>query len=460
MNPTRAIPGRAKAREQAPLTLRSGVVVAGRFRLEQMLGEGGMAEVWSARHEVTKRRVAIKVLKGPSHPELEQRFLREARAANAVKHPNVVQVHDVFELSAGVPAMVMDLFEGETLDSFMVQRGSLSLVELGSLVAPIASALLAIHAAGIVHRDLKPQNVFLAQVEGGGVRPMILDFGICKLDASLDSLAQSDVSTTAGRMMGTPSYMAPEQVRGAVDVDARVDVWALGVILYECVSGQLPWPSDSMARIVSGITSGPLVRVENVAPQLAPELVHLINRMLVRDPAARLADLREVVSVLERSACAGAATVLAPAPVSAPLAPMVTPPRLRSPQHVETLIRPKLEPGTDGALRYPARRRRRVGLVLAAVLAALSGAGTLLLATGRMPGLQPAHVVELHDDASAPGRAMAHASPPVAAADALTLTQTVEAPVESPPSAASAGPRPKKPRPRLPAGWRDYGGRR
>lgn len=454
MNPTRAIPGRAKPREQAAPALRSGEIVAGRFRLEQPLGEGGMAEVWSARHVVTKRRVAIKVLKGPSHPELEQRFLREARAANAVRHPNVVQVHDVFELSAGVPAMVMDLFEGETLDSLIDRRGSLSLAELGGLVAPIASALLAIHAAGIVHRDLKPQNVFLANLDDGRVEPMILDFGICKLDASLDSLAQSDVSTTAGRMMGTPSYMAPEQVRGAVDVDARADIWALGVILYECVSGKLPWPSDSMARIVAGITSGPLVRVENVAPQLAPELVHLINRMLVRDPAARLADLREVVAVLERMACAGATTLLAPAaPASAP----------RSPHQAETIIRPRLERGTDGALRAPRQRGRRYGLALLAALAALAGAGALLLATQRLPLLRAANVVQASSPMALPTGALAGSPPPAEAADALTLTQLgADEKLHAEPTAPtpSAEPRAKKPRSRLPAGWRDYGGRR
>ncbi len=420
-----------------------------------------MAEVWAARHLVTKRRVAIKVLKGPTHPELVQRFLREARAANAVKHPNVVQVHDVFELQAGVPAMVMDLFEGETLDRFMERRGELSLAELGRVVAPVASALLAIHAAGIVHRDLKPQNVFLANLEGGRVEPMILDFGICKLDASLDSLAQSDVSTTAGRMMGTPSYMAPEQVRGAVDVDARADVWALGVILYECVSGALPWPSESMARIVSGITSGPLLRVENAAPQLPPELVHVINAMLVRDPAARLADLREVIAVLERVSGAVADTVRVPSSTVAVSAAVA-----RRPQQVDTLIRPRLERGTDGALRVARRRAPLGGVVLGVVLAALSGAGALRLAT-RLLAPAPVEPVAKPNAATAPANlAFADSAPPAKAADALTLSQApadqTAATVESlvAPAIPSAEPRAKKPRQRVPAGWRDYGGRR
>jgi serine/threonine-protein kinase len=420
-----------------------------------------MAEVWAARHLVTKRRVAIKVLKGPTHPELVQRFLREARAANAVKHPNVVQVHDVFELQAGVPAMVMDLFEGETLDGFIGRRGTLSLAELGRVVAPIASALLAIHAAGIVHRDLKPQNVFLANLEDGRVEPMILDFGICKLDASLDSLAQSDVSTTAGRMMGTPSYMAPEQVRGAVDVDARADVWALGVILYECVSGKLPWPSESMARIVSGITSGPLLRVENAAPQLPPELVHVINGMLVRDPAARLADLRDVVAVLERLSGAVADTVLVP---SSPVAVSSAAPR--RPQQEDTLIRPRLERGTDGALRMPRRRAPFFGIALGVVLAGLSGAGALLLVTRLLAPAPVAPVAQAQAASALPNVAFADSVPRAEAADALTLSQVradeTPAAVESPaaPAAASAEPRSKKPRQRSPAGWRDYGGRR
>jgi eukaryotic-like serine/threonine-protein kinase len=257
-----------------------------------------MGAVWLARHTLTKRAVAIKFLKAPASPDLMQRFVREAQAANAVRHPNVVQVHDVFSLDNGLPAMVMDLFEGETLASKLA-RGPLSLLELGQIMAPVVSALVAIHGAGIVHRDFKPDNIFIAQLPDGSVKPMILDFGICKLDPRSGALGESDVSTTAGRIVGTPCYMAPEQVRGAVDVDARVDIWALGVMLYECATGAPPWDGDSMAQIIAAITSHPVPRIEATAPHLPADVARVINRMLVRDRETRLSDLGEVLAALQ-----------------------------------------------------------------------------------------------------------------------------------------------------------------
>jgi serine/threonine-protein kinase len=452
MNATRAIPGRAKGKSPVVSPLQAGALVAGRFRLERLLGEGGMAAVWAAQHEVTKRHVAIKVLKGPAHPELIQRFIREARAANAVQHPNVVQVHDVFELEHGLAAMVMDRFEGESLGSLLERRGALSLAEVVRLSLPVVSALEAIHAAGIVHRDLKPHNVFLAKLPGGETRPIILDFGICKLDEALDSLAQSDVCTTAGRMMGTPCYMAPEQVRGAVDIDARVDVWALGVMLYECVSGKLPWPTDSMARIVAGITSGPVLRVERAAPQLPAALVTVVNRMLLRDAAQRLSNLREVLAVLE-----GVASSSVPqrkllsegvGPVSAP-----------SPsQQMATLIRPRPEPGPHGELKRR-RRSRYVALGAGALLLSCSLVTALMLAR---PGTERS-TAETRPSKLAQAGVAPRADPPAAARDALLLPEEPagESPL-TPRAIASAKPRsvpPKASTPRKPA-WRDYGGRR
>jgi serine/threonine-protein kinase len=451
MNATRAIPGRAKGKSPVVSPLQPGALIAGRFRLERLLGEGGMAAVWAAQHEVTKRHVALKVLKGPAHPELIQRFIREARAANAVQHPNVVQVHDVFELEHGLPAMVMDLLEGESLGSLLERRGALSLAEVARLLAPVVAALEAIHASGIVHRDLKPHNVFLAKLPGGETRPMILDFGICKLDVALDSLAQSDVCTTAGRMMGTPCYMAPEQVRGAVDIDARADVWALGVMLYECVSGKLPWPTDSMARIVAGITSGPLLRVEQAAPELPAALVTVINRMLLRDAAQRLSNLREVLAVLDALAGSSAPQLQllsdVVAPVSAPSAS----------QQMATLIRPRPEPGTHGALKRPPRKRL-AAMGVGAVLLAFSLVSAALLA---QRGAERSVAEAPPPAAKAPPAA--RATLPAVASDTLLLPNlpAIETPAAAP-LAAKAKPRsapPKSSAPRKPA-WRDYGGRR
>jgi serine/threonine-protein kinase len=342
--PARGLPRLAERNDlspKAPRRLSTGSVVAGRFRLEKLLGEGGMGAVWSARHTVTQRAVAIKFLKEPADRSLIERFVREAQAANAVRHPNVVEVHDVFDLENGFPAMVMDLFEGESLASTL-ERGPLSLSELARIMAPVVSALAAIHAAGVVHRDLKPDNIFMARLQDGSIEPKILDFGICKLEARLGSLGGGQANTTAGRIVGTPCYMSPEQVRGAVDIDRRVDVWALGVILFECVVGKPPWDGDSMARVTAAILAGPLPSLEEVAPDLPTDVANAIDRMLVRDRDARLSDLAEVCKALQGLTNANVST---PRPVRATpaqsqqLQPGPPPQRDREAQ---TVARPKL----------------------------------------------------------------------------------------------------------------------
>jgi hypothetical protein len=158
--------------------LSAGVVVAARYRLDHRLGEGGMGEVWAATHAITRRRVAMKFLKGSAslRPEMRQRFLREARAASMVRHPNVVEVLDVFEVGGGVPVMVMDLLSGETLGARLARDKVLAVDEVAGLLLPVVEAVEAAHAMGIVHRDLKPDNIFLTKGEGSVIK--VLDFGI------------------------------------------------------------------------------------------------------------------------------------------------------------------------------------------------------------------------------------------------------------------------------------------
>jgi serine/threonine protein kinase len=268
-----------------------------------------MGAVWAARHTATQRMVALKFLKGPAGPDLIQRFWREAQATNAVQHPNVVKVHDVFELEDGTHVMLMDLLEGESLAE-RLERGPFTVRDLSLVMAPVVSAIAAIHAAGIVHRDLKPANVFLARRSDGTLTPMLLDFGICKLDERAGGLVESDVCTTAGRVMGTPCYMSPEQVRSA-DVDEAADAWALGVMLYECATGSVPWDGGSLTEVIIAITTKQVPAVERAAPHLPEELATVINRMLARDSAARLTDLGEVAAAL--AACAASNALAAPA---------------------------------------------------------------------------------------------------------------------------------------------------
>ena len=451
--------------------LEIGSLIAGRFQLEKPLGEGGMGAVWAARHVMTKRAVAIKFLKAPANLDLIQRFVREARAANAVKHPNVVQVHDVFDLENGLPAMVMDLFEGESLASKLERSGALSLAELERIMAPVLSALAAIHAAGIVHRDLKPDNIFMADLGDGKVEPMVLDFGVCKLDDCDDFVGElDDVSTTAGRIMGTPCYMAPEQVRGAVDVDARADIWALGIILFEAVSGVRPFDGDSMDRVISAITTGPVPRLDEAAANLPAELVSLIERMLVRERDARLADLGEVLATLQRVA-AQSPNAVARSPGGSAQKTRV---RRRSAPDAATLARSKLPTQTHGAVvsnvapavPAPSRAARYFAAVFAAALVVGLLVGVLRTAPSRAQAAREAPALSVASSQAAPVPPSPALAPPVASATGAVVSVS-ELPVESGEArapatlAAPAKSKAAKPyRKRFQNGIEDFGGRR
>ena len=222
---------------------RSGEVLVGKYRLESVLGTGGMGDVYRARNEMMGRPVAIKVL----HEELAEneqivaRFLREARATNIVRHPNVVDVLDVGTDDDGVPFIVQELLEGETLSQYLRRRKRLDHEEMVTLMIPVAEAVAHAHVKGVIHRDLKPANIFLARMEGTfGSTPKILDFGISKITTGDDV----DMTST-GMSLGTPTHMSPEQIQGLKSLDARTDVWALGVIIYQLMAGHPPFQADS-----------------------------------------------------------------------------------------------------------------------------------------------------------------------------------------------------------------------
>jgi serine/threonine-protein kinase len=272
-----------------PPALRPGVVVEGRYRLDHRLGEGGVGVVWAATHLTMARPVALKFLKS-KEPELTKRFEREARVTAAIAHPCIVQVHDVFTMADGTSVMVIDLLNGESLGT-RIGRGALPIEEARQVLLPVVSAVATAHAAGVVHRDLKPENVFLATT---GVK--VLDFGLAKLMAD-GTLSASTRLTRSGFVMGTPYYMAPEQVFADREVDHRVDVWALGVILYECLSGSRPINGKSLGAIFRAITSGNVRPLTEVAPHVPRELGALALRMMSLDKASR-PDLRQVWDAL------------------------------------------------------------------------------------------------------------------------------------------------------------------
>jgi serine/threonine-protein kinase len=283
----------------APAALVPGLLVGGRFRLERMLGEGGMGVVWAATHAVTRKPVALKFLKRSRNDDSRavQRFLREARAACAVRHPSVVEVHDVLELEDGSPVMVMDLLSGETLAQRLARDKLMPLPELVRIMVHVCSAVGCAHALGIVHRDLKPENIFLAQSSGGRA-VKVLDFGIAKLTASEGDAAQTGAITGTGAILGTPYYMAPEQLFGERDIDHRADIWALGIIFYEALTGERPTRGDNVGQIYKVIMTDAIVPFGKRAGHLPRPFVELVERMLSRDRAKRPADMSAVLSVL------------------------------------------------------------------------------------------------------------------------------------------------------------------
>jgi serine/threonine protein kinase len=282
------------------IELKEGSVLAGRFRLERLLGQGGMGVVWAATNTATGRRVAIKMLRDANaeDPHVRRRFLREGRAASAVQHPNVVEILDVFELEDQTPAMVMELLDGESLGQRLRRVQTLSVEEMARLLVPAVAAVGAAHSLGVVHRDLKPDNIFLAIGHEGATTVKVLDFGIAKITSESDQ-GQSAALTGTGAMLGTPYYMAPEQLFSDETLDYRCDIWALGIICYECLAGKRPTRGDTFADIVKVIATHSILRLETAAPDVPPEVCDLVGRMLSFDKDKRPQSLREVLVVLQ-----------------------------------------------------------------------------------------------------------------------------------------------------------------
>ncbi len=297
----------------------SGATFLGKYRIDAILGRGGMGEVYRAENLLIGRVVAIKVLlpEFSRNNEVVQRFLREARAANLVRHPNVVDVQDIDEDPKSGPFLVQELLEGEDLGAYLQRVGRLSLDEIRTVFDPILDAMAFAHARGVVHRDLKPENVFLARYHGHTI-PKLLDFGISKIAP----LPGEKKLTMTQNLLGSPAYMAPEQVAGAA-VDARTDVWALGVMLYEAMSGAFPFDAPTASAMLVSIATTDPIPLSTVAPSTPPSLVEVIHHCLRRDAAFRYANADELRAALRAAlelptpdACDSETGAIAPAAVA------------------------------------------------------------------------------------------------------------------------------------------------
>lgn len=278
---------------------RTGEVLKGKYRLEALIGSGGMGDVYRARNTMIERTVAIKLLHAvhAANEDIVGRFLREAKAANLVRHRNVVEVLDIDQDDQGVPFIVQEYLEGEDLGTTLDKiDGGLSLrVALGLLV-PVVEAVGAAHAKGLVHRDLKPDNVFLTLGQDAGtIVPKVLDFGISKMPANAEDVRV----TSADMIMGTPAYMSPEQIQSPWLVDARSDIWALGIIVHEALTGQLPFRGESPGALFQEICTKDPIPLTEALPDVPTEVVAIVSRCMKRDPAQRYASAMDLARDLE-----------------------------------------------------------------------------------------------------------------------------------------------------------------
>jgi len=269
-------------------------MVVGKYVVERWLGEGGMGSVYLARHQTTGKRVALKRILDPSAEHAHARFIREARAAARVQHPNVVDVYDVIEEDDGLLCLVMEYLEGETLAARMVREPRLSEDESIRIALDIARALSAAHREQVVHRDLKPANVFLCRQDGeqdGEQRVKVLDFGLAKMLDETSSMSQSD------RVVGTPHYMAPELILGAVEARASGDLYALGVILYELLAGVLPHDHERMTALLVDVATKPTPPLHTRC-NVQRSLSDVVMKALAKNPADRYASVADFADAL------------------------------------------------------------------------------------------------------------------------------------------------------------------
>ncbi len=272
----------------------------GNFQVVRLLGEGGFGEVYEAENPFLQRRAAIKVLHTGmvQDPELVRRFLNEARSASAIRHPNIIDVFDAGVTPEGEPYILMEFLEGDSLQKVLLERGRIPLRTVQEITRQAGSALSAAHAAGIVHRDLKPENLFLIPDEGMpmGFRMKVLDFGIAKVKHRDDQ--NSTLKTQAGLLMGSPSYMSPEQCRDSSDVDLRSDIYSLAIMVYEMLAGVPPFASKSATEmLVMQITAEP-PPLQRQVPNLPDYVDQAVMRALAKDRELRYGSVDYFVGAL------------------------------------------------------------------------------------------------------------------------------------------------------------------
>jgi serine/threonine-protein kinase len=462
-----------------PVPHLAGEVIASKYRLVRVLGQGGMGAVWLARNLVLDVDVAVKLVRRDvATAEAAARLHREARSAALLRHPSIVQIHDYGETEQREPFIVMEFLDGSSLGAVLGRDGRLPATYAVQLFLPVASALATAHRKGIVHRDLKPDNIMLVTDERGVITPKLVDFGIAKLKGAVDHRV-----TQTGAVLGSPDYMSPEQARGRVDVDERTDVWALSVTLYEAITAQRPFDGDNYNALLHAIIEHEPVPITDHAAGDA-ELWTILARGLEKDPEARWQTVQELGEALaswavgrglttdvtassiavhwlaERPSSPAAVssrrgapyvsadTAAPPALVAAPLVVLPSP-------TIHSVSKAIPDGEADRRPEVAAGRSRR--LWAGGIAAVLAGSALLVVWLG--PGSRPAAREVQAAPASTPRAAPAPtaAPPPTASASGSASASPSVVPVgpaaSAPPAPAPAGRRvdPSSPRPSPPA---------
>ncbi|WP_437547274.1 serine/threonine-protein kinase [Sorangium sp. So ce367] len=430
----------------AGLEVAPGSVLAGKYRVERVLGQGGMGRVVGAWHLHLDEPVAIKVLRDElaGDPVIIERFLREARAAAKIKSRHVVRVTDADRLPSGAPYLVMEWLDGGDLASIVEREGPMDPPRAVRHVIEACEALGEAHALGIVHRDLKPSNLFAARLADGSTCTKILDFGISKLLG--EELTRTDVA------LGTPSYMAPEQMTSARSVDARADIWALGVILYKLVTGTVPFRASTPSELGMKVLFGEPTPPEQERPDLPPGLAQVILACLQREPARRFATTAQLAAALAPFADAqpapegalgrtpeGATPAPAPAAAATPHASTASGalplrdapgPRASATPHLDATP----SPTTTGG--HTARGPGRAVVALAAVALA-AGAAVALWARRAPPGPETSGASSVSEAIAESASAPVEPAPTAEPRPTLTPSAPASSAVPSAPAAAA-----------------------
>jgi serine/threonine-protein kinase len=420
-----------------------GTIFAERYELTRLLGYGGMARVYEAKHRLIRRTVAVKLLHAElaSDEELVRRFVNEGRAAGTIGHPHIAESLDMGIAPDGAPFLVFEYLLGRSLREVLRCEGPFSIERAVAIALQIASALDAAHQQGIIHCDVKPDNVVLVERDDGGDHAKVLDFGISKFRAGV---ARS-VTPEPGTMLGTPEYMAPEQIGGDDEIDERTDVYGLGLLLHEMLTGRPPFEAKSLASLVRAVLMGRIASLAESRPAVPAPLRAILARAHARRREDRFGSMAELVTELSPFAPRGSTPpvlrsrvsrpswnlhVVAPLRPSAPTIPTI-PTRDLSDARLPT---PAVTPITSLARasstpREDARARVGRGAVLGAAVLLLvasvvgwslagrvSGAGARALATGAVVAKSAASAVPAVTSASAPASASASASASTSAA--------------------------------------------